>query len=294
MYMPYTKNPHLPKVRMDTVRLVRSGWSLRRTARYTGVQPSTVLRWMTRASYNPRARRIPTLSSRPHHHPAQLSSAMIQAIIQYRLQYRRCAEVLHHLLVRDGYAVSLSSVKRTLKREGLIHRSPWKRLHRSPERPTVEKPGDLVELDTIHTMHNEQGRLYVYTLIDVCSRWAHAMVSERITTHRSLTFVRLAQQRFHTPFRTLQSDHGPEFSTWFTEHVQKRDCIHRHSRVRMPSDNGHLERFNRTVQEECLKRIPTTVRAYKKALPEYLLYYNTERPHLALNMQTPCEVLRSY
>ncbi|MCH7660077.1 MAG: transposase [Euryarchaeota archaeon] len=69
---------------------------------------------------------------------------------------------------------------------------------------------------------------------------------------------------------------------------------HRHSRVRTPNDNAHLERINRTIQDECMSRIPRSLRSYQKEIPEYLHYYNTERPHMGLNFKTPTEVLRSY
>jgi len=93
----------------------------------------------------------------------------------------------------------------------------------------------------------------------------------------------------------LQSDHGSEFSNWFTENIRTQlGSNHRHSRVRKPSDNGHLERFNRTLQEECLKDIPKTLRAYRKAIPEYVHYYNNERLHLGINLKTPMQVVTSY
>jgi transposase InsO family protein len=69
---------------------------------------------------------------------------------------------------------------------------------------------------------------------------------------------------------------------------------HRHTRIRRPTDNGHLERFNRTIQEKCLAFVPRNLKAYQKAIPEFLDYYNTKRPHMGLNMQTPLEVLRKY
>jgi len=259
-----------------------------------GFNQSAIVRWVKRAPEDRRARIIPTCSSRPHHHPEELPNEVIEAIIKYRLKYNRCAEVVHHLLARDNIAVSLSSVKRTLNRQGLIKRSPWKRWHKSLPRPEAVKPGILVQIDTVHLGEALKDRLYVYTLIDVFSRWTYARVSERINTYRSLNFVKKAQKLFPLSFQTLQSDHGQEFSTWFTEHIQKKGLIHRHSRVRMPSDNGHLERFNRTIQDECLRRVPRTLRSYRKAIPEYIHYYNTERPHLALDMRTPQEVMRSY
>lgn len=195
---------------------------------------------------------------------------------------------LYHRLQKEGWTVSLSSVKRVLKRFGCSRYSRWKKWHQYPERPLAEKPGLLVEIDTIHDGPHED-RLYVYTMLDVCSRFAYALPTERITTHLSLNFVRTAELPF--PVRTLQSDHGPEFSKWFTKMIGVSGIAHRHSRVRRPNDNAHLERFNRTLQEECLSRISRSLRAYRKEIPEYLRYYNTERPHMGLNFKTPTEVL---
>ena len=185
MYMAYSKNPHLPRVRRDAARLVlQEEWSTREVARYTGFAQSTIVRWVDRASLDPRMRVIPTLSSRPHHHPRELPEELVARSVEYRRRHRRCAEVIHHLLLRDGYAVSLSSVKRVLVREGEIRRSPWKRWHKSSPRPAPERPGTLVELDTVHIGMALNDRLYVYTLLDVCSRWAFAEAEERISTHR--------------------------------------------------------------------------------------------------------------
>lgn len=294
MYMAYTTNPHLPHVRMEAVRLLRKGWSTRSVARHVGFNQSSIVRWQARSHELPSsALIIPTRSSRPHHHPDELSNEMRTTILAYRLKYRRCAEVLHYLMARDGYEASLSSVKRTLKRAGWVYPSPWKKWHTYAPRPLPKTPGILVEIDTIHDGIPEE-RLYVYTLIDVCSRWAFAIASKRITTHASLGFVKNALE--HAPFQvgTLQSDHGSEFSKWFTKQIVALGMSHRHSRVRTPNDNAHLERFNRTLQDECLRRIPRSIKAWNKGIPEYLDWYNTKRPHMGLNMQTPLEVMQSY
>lgn len=292
--MAYTQNPYLPRLRKKTVDLVLSGWSIRRAARHIGVEPSTVSRWVKKVGWT-NIWTIPTLSSRPHHHPNTLSQDVVQKIIDIRKERGRCAEVVHQETLNAGYLVSLSSIKRTLDRYGLTKkRSPWKRYHAPMERPYVALPGDLVELDTIHIGPHRPGRLYVYTLLDVFSRWAWAQVALGITTHLSLRFVREAQIQARFAFHTLQSDHGSEFSTYFTEHIQVQGMAHRHSRVRQPNDNAHLERFNRTIQEECLNKIPQTLKSYQKEIPEYIRYYNNERLHLALELKTPQQVLRRY
>lgn len=267
---------------------------MRKAARHIGVEPSTVSRWVRRVGWE-NIRTIPTLSSRPHRHPNELSPHIVQAAIDIRKSHGRCAEVVRQEMHDAGYSISLSSVKRTLNRYGLTKkRSPWKRYHAPMERPYVACPGDLVEVDTIHMGPHRPGRLYVYTLLDVLSRWAWADVAMRITTHQSLRFVDVAQSKALFVFRTIQSDHGPEFSAYFTENVQVKGPIHRHSRVRQPNDNAHLERFNRTLQEECLRKIPQTLQAYKKEIPDYLHYYNNERLHLGLGLKTPQQVLRRY
>lgn len=90
----------------------------------------------------------------------------------------------------------------------------------------------------------------------------------------------------------IQTDHGPEFSKWFTHAMKRRKIKHRHSRVRQCNDNAHIERFNRTIQEECLDHTPNTISNFKKILPKYLKHYNTKRLHMGIDYQTPLEVLQ--
>lgn len=291
--MSYTTNPHLPRVRREAVRLVcYRNWSIRKVARYIGVYPSTVSRWV---KLDPTGgwRLIPTRSSRPHHHPQELASKLITRILSLRQERSQCAEIIHYRLIQEGATISLSSVKRVLRRHGLTRFSRWKKWHQYPLRPLPEKPGILIEIDTIFDGEPRE-RLYVYTLLDVCSRWSYAQPSLNINTSKSLRFVKEARIMAPFPFKTLQSDHGSEFSKWFTKRIVENEMAHRHSRVRMPSDNGHLERFNRTLQEECLSKIPRNLKSWQKEIPEYIWYYNHERPHMGLNMRTPLEVLRSY
>lgn len=292
MHMSYSNNPNLPHVRMEAVRFVRSGWSTVKVAKHLGYSQSAIVKWMKRAPTDLRARIIPTYSSKPLHHPNELPPDLVRAIIEYRKKYRRCAEVLHHLLLKDGISVSLSSVKRTLRRNDMTRFSKWKKWHQYPPRPEAKSPGILVEIDTIHDGAYDK-RLYVYTLLDVHSRWAYAMPAEHINTHRSLRFVKSAQEVTPFEFQTIQSDHGSEFSKWFTKRILEHGLSHRHSRVRKPNDNAHLERFNRTIQDECLNRVSRSMKSWTKEIPEYLHYYNNERPHMSLEMKSPVDILKT-
>ena len=288
--MAYTTNPHLPRVRRDAVYMARRR-GVRAAARYYGVSPGTISKWRKKAKIYGYGD-IPTESSRPKTQSHALSRNTVEAIVRQRLVRFRCAEVVHHELTEQGVAVSLSSVKRTLKRAGLLReRSPWKRPHDYTERPEVTHSGALLEADTVHIIAPDGSRIYIYTLIDLFSRWAYAEVVEKIGAARSVWFLRRAQKKAPFRFAMVQTDHGSEFSTWFTNGCIRMGMTHRHSRVRQSNDNAHVERFNRTVQEECLDRTAHTIPPFKKALACYMLYYNNERLHLGLRLQTPLQKL---
>ena len=290
--MAYSKNPHLPRVRMEAVNLVYQGWNQRKVARHLGLASGTVSKWLKR-DRNWGLRPIDTLSSRPHHYPKQLTPELVEVIVKQRKKRNRCAEVVHRELQNQGIDVSLSSVKRTLKRQGLIkHRNHLKRWHFSEPRPEAVLPGDLVQIDTIHFLIGNK-RFYVYTLIDIATRWAYAKVSARINTPLSLKFIKEAMKVAGFKFKMLQSDHGSEFSTWLTERAGSMGISHRHSRVRKSNDNGHIERFNRTLQEECLNKVNFNPGSFQKAIDEYLPYYNNERLHLGINFKTPLECVQA-
>ena len=286
--MAYTKNPNMPRVRRDATDLVRRGWSARKVGRHLGYHHTTVMKWVRKAEkigYHP----IPTKSSRPHHHPNELKEGVVKRIVEIRLKTNRTSEVVHKHLLNEGISVSLNSVRRTIDRHGLMRRrSPWKRYHPHVDRPYPQKPGSLVQIDTIHLMTGVKSRIYVMTLIDVYSRITYAKCYDVLNQTTSIEFLNEAESRSVFDFEMLQTDHGPEFGKWFVERVKRN---HRYSRIGKPNDNAHVERFNRTIQEECLDRLPRKVDVINCELEKYLEYYNQERLHLGINLKTPSQLL---
>lgn len=292
MDMAYTKNPNLPKVRAEAVKMLRSGKSSREVACHFGYSQSVVIKWNKKVPpdfYQYKV--IRTESSRPKHHPKELDETVVARILELRDETKRGAEFIHVILQREGVKVSLSSVKRTLSRHGLTKYSQWKKWHQSTPRPLPESPGLLVEADTIHVGRKDGSQLYIYTLIDVHSRWTHAIPGKRISAAGGALFVKEAQLAAPFSFRTVQTDHGPEFSKWFTKKLAEKQIDHRHTRIRKPNDNAHIERFNRTIQEECIARLPHKLNVWEKEIPDYINYYNTDRPHSGIDWLTPTEKL---
>lgn len=278
----------MPKIRQDAVEMVRRGASARKVGRYFGYHHTAIMRWVHLASKignHP----IPTQSSRPKSHPKTLPRNIVNKIIEKRLERGRYAEAVHKELQNEGVVVSLSSVKRTLDRSRLIKKkSPWKRFHPHQDRPQALKPGDLVQIDTIHRMITPKKRLYVFVLIDIYSRWVYAKAYEKMNAKTTLRFVEESQRHAPFHFDMLQSDHGPEFGKWFVTMVSKN---HRYTRIGKPNDNAHVERMNRTIQEECLDKLPNDVKKINCALKKYLRYYNYDRVHGGINYLTPMQVV---
>jgi len=264
---------------------------VRKASRKFGILPGTISKWWQKyqiSGHNP----IPTKSSRPHHHPKQLSEETVRKIIEIRLKHNRTSEVVHQELLNQGIKVSLNSVRRTIDRHGLMKkRSPWKRFHPHVDRPHPLKAGDLMQIDTIHLMTSKKTRIYVFTLIDVYSRWTYAKSYEKMNSAQTVEFVKEAQREANFRFNMLQSDHGPEFGRWFVSQIKK---THRYTRVGKPNDNAHIERFNRTIQEECLDKLPKRVPLLNEKIKEYLKYYNTERLHLGISLKSPIQLTNCF
>ena len=182
--MSYSNSPLLPKARRQAVNLV-----LRRVS--VSPWPPEGLEFIARRSTAGwRELRICTAASAsrrglpgPRVARGQIRGEIAERVIELRRQHRRCGKVIHALLLREGMVISLASFNRILDRAGYL--SSWyvqKGRLRRPRipRPPVKSPGNLVEVDIIHLLAKIDGRIerrYIYTLIDVKTRWAHAVVS---------------------------------------------------------------------------------------------------------------------
>jgi transposase InsO family protein len=290
MKMSYTNNENVPRVRAEAVRMVRAGSSTRIVARHFGYSQGAIVKWCKKAGIVVGAR-IETQSSAPKMSPRSLPKETVARIIHARIKSKRCAEVVYEMLKAEGVEVSLSSVKRTLSRYSLLKkRSPWKKVRSYPPRPEATAPGMLVQMDTIHFVDKDGRRIYVYTALDVYSRYGFAALSKKANCWRSIIFFKRTLAYFPFHIQNIQTDNGPEFGLHFTDCVVRNRMTHRHIHPRSPNENGHLERFNRTIQEEITRHgwcifIPKDIAAF-------LRHYNNERMHMGINFKTPAQLIQ--
>ena len=240
---------------------------------------------------------IESESSSPKH-PHTLAEDLVQLVLDIRDQIKRCAEVVwHHINKILCINISLSSVRRILKRH---HRMVKPKYHRNREykgipRPKILSPGDLIEIDTIHLFNpiSKQKR-YIYTVVDLYTRLAYARVYKELKPIHSLNTILEAEQYFGFNFKMVQSDNGLEFARYFKTRLETKGIKIRHTRLGRPNDNAHIERFNRTIQEECtgnyyLETEP--LKSMDNKILSYIDFYNHKRIHLGIGYRTPAEML---
>ena len=244
--------------------------------------------------------RIGSESSSPKH-PHTLAEDLVQLVLDVRDQIKRCAEVVwHHINKILCISISLSSVRRILKRHSRLekYRKHKNRQYKGIHRPKILNPGDLVEIDTIHLFNpiSKQKR-YIYTVIDLYTRMAYARVYEDLKPGHSIDAITEAEQYFGFKFKAVQSDNGLEFSRYFEAKLEAKGIQIRHTRLGRPNDNAHIERFNRTIQEECTGSYYLESESLKKLdnkILNYIDFYNYKRIHLGLEYRTPAEMLHRF
>lgn len=246
-----------------------------------------VFRW-TNVKWN-----IPTISSAPKTHPNMLNPEIVAAIMRVRRQKYECAELIQYKLKKEGIIVGLSSIKRTIKRQDL-----WRKKRRykwNEKRPPATAPGELIQIDTVHYVNPlDHSKLYIYTVIDLYTRMSYAKISDKIGEKWATETIFEAQKYMGFTFKMVQSDNGLEFQTHFQGRLNNAGIKTRHSRVRHPNDDAHIERFNRTLRKECIGQYNPNkhIDFIRRKLKRFINYYNYDRIHLGINLQTPYEVLQ--
>lgn len=319
--MAYSINPNLPKARAIAMQLlVRDQLPLCVVANRCGVHRSTIWRWKRKWDIlnqnvqmdNPNRPnrvcsrmnhlahctwRIPTHVSTPKTSPKAVSPELVRLVLAVRAQLKRCAEVVwHHITTVLSVTVSLSSVRRILWRSG-VARGRKNRVRRdNPHRPHVARPGELVQTDTVHHVDPKSGRrLYYYTVIDLHTRMTHVILAPRLSPGRATQAVLEAQTQWGITISMIQADNGPEYGRYFEQVMNRHGIQMRHSRLHRPNDNAHIERFNRTLQTECIGYYwnrSVSLQSQKDRLTAYLEYYNKERVHLGIQLKTPVQMLQ--
>ena len=272
------------------------------TCRYYGISRPTFYKWRNRYEQSgPDGLR--DRSSRPHHSPAATKGEVVERIVHLRQNYHfGPARIAMYLKRYHDVEISSSGVWRILHRLGL-GRLPanqrYKRRAQRWKRYEKQRPGHRVQID-VKFIAAIPGvttkRHYQFTAIDDCTRLRVLRIYPKADQRTAIQFLDYLCERLPFPIEVIQTDNGAEFQTGFHWHVLDRGIGHVYIKPATPRLNGKVERSHRIDAEEFYRLLDgitiDDAELFNDKLREWEDYYNFERPHGALDGQTPYERLK--
>jgi len=155
--------------------------------------------------------------------------------------------------------------------------------------------GYLLHFDTIEIHWNGLKR-YIITTIDDFTKLAFARMYATGSSQSARDFLLRVNYLLDNQIIIAHSDNGSEFAKHFQQLCQQLKIQQYHSRPKTPKDNPSLERFNQTLQQEWLRdgNFTPNIDLFNSGLKEFLIEYNSIRPHETLGYLTPIEFAVKY
>lgn len=155
------------------------------------------------------------------------------------------------------------------------------------------RPGELLSADTFHVGTLKGiGKVYLFAAVDTYGSYAFGFLHTGKKPECAATLLHNDVLPFYKEHGlsvdAILTDNGPEFCGTpnhpFELYLALNDIEHRRTKVRTPRTNGFIERFNKTVLDEFFRvtfreNFYESVEALQDDLDQWLVHYNTERPH---------------
>jgi putative transposase len=247
-------------------------------------------------------------STRPHHTRVMTTDyRLVEFIKAMRKEYGNVGkDIIKPFLDEYTKDIGIPSIGKTtigkvIKRKGFTFekrvnyrkKTKYSRL-RTRKSPKVKKPG-FIQMDSIVLYSDYQKHLFM-SVIDIYTKYALVVKVSTLSSVNAVKVFKRFQKECPTDIHTVQTDNGCEFLAHFHKYLEGRDIKHIFIYPRLCKVNGVVERFNRTVQEEFIKRsdeLYHDTKAFEKKLTKYLYWYNYKRPHYALGYLSPMQFINS-
>jgi transposase InsO family protein len=135
---------------------------------------------------------------------------------------------------------------------------------------------------------------YIVTAVDVHSKYGFAYCYHKHDSASARDFIKKMQTVFPYKIKAIQTDNGSEFHKYFRDYLKKQNIIHYWNYPERPYRQGHIEKFNRTIQEESIdwnEVMLDDINRFNLKMTDWLIWYNTKRYHWVLNLETPVDYL---
>jgi transposase InsO family protein len=205
--------------------------------------------------------------------------------------------------IADELGLGHGTVQRALQRTGR------NRLPQPPRQPVRRyektRPGELLHLDYKYLPALGNRQEFEYAAVDDFSREAVARIAPERSTVAATAFLEHVLAQLPYRVEAVMTDNDLLFTmryafhanrlTRFQQALHSAGIEHRLIRPRSPASNGKVERFIKTIDDECFRVIaPPSSRARIGALRLFLEYYNHARPHQSLGGDSPIRYRDAY
>lgn len=138
-------------------------------------------------------------------------------------------------------------------------------------------------------------RRYIITMIDEHSDYALALAVPSLNSDITSHFFSKATKLFPVAIRQVVTDNGKEFLGNFDKTLQEASIKHIWTYPYTPKMNATCERFNRTLREQFIEfnelLLFEDLNLFNQRMAEYLVLYNSKRPHKSLELMTPVDYI---
>ena len=279
------------------------------TAKYFSVSRKTLHKWLKRFDES-NLRSLEEKSRRPHRlRQWEVTPTQEERIIKLRQKHLKWGKKKLSLIYQKQYQEIVSAwkvervvrkhrlypdndaYKKKLRRQRKRGKNPKMRINDLKQSGFIPQPGKLWHTDSVIIWWYGVRRI-ILTAIEDQTKLGYARVYSSGSSRQAADFLKRLVYLSDGDIKIIHSDNGSEFAGEFEKACQLLNIHQIYSRIRTPKDNPALERFNWTVQDEWLSLSETGLDDIPEAnhdLTEWLVEYNSVRPHESLDYQTPLE-----
>lgn len=295
--MPWRSSTVMDERARFVLEVEQSHLSFAELCRRHGISRPTGYKWLGRYGEGG-LEALHDRSHRPDGCPHATPPAVVERIVELRERRGWGARKLAKVIEREfGDGPCFDTVHRILQRHGLVttKKPRRRRTHPGVQAWAADEPNVVWTIDFKGQFRTHDGHLcYPLTLQDAHSRFLLDIRGlDRITTDGTRRVCTRAFREFGIPDR-IRSDNGQPFashalgrlsqlSVWWIELGIRPEQI----QPGKPQQNGRHERMHRTLKAQTAQPPRKNLRAQQRRFDEFRGIFNDERPHEALDLETP-------
>ena len=237
-------------------------------------------------------------SHRPHSCPHRTSDAMVGRILELRVRREWGSRKIRRHLQDKGFdPPARKTIDRILREHGLITPAKPKRQRTHPGTPTgcMDHPNETWTADFKGEFRLKDGSMcYPLTVADGCTRFLIECYGlERLELQATIRRFKRIFREFGLPDR-IRTDNGHPFASQAIARLSQLSVLWVQLgitpeliRPGKPQENGRHERMHRTLKRRTANPPRSNLRAQQRRFNEFRRVFNDERPHEALDLDTP-------